>query len=122
MRINVRGRIVQVLCLLAAPVVLAGQAMAAKLSLVNPTAQFCQTNFPITEAFDGSLSAVDGWAIDPFEGNDITAIVKTASDVGGSAGTALTFRFHMYWGDTHTIGKFRLSATTSARSATAISC
>ena len=116
MRINVRRHMVQVLCLLATPVVPASQAMAAPVSLVNPTAQFCQTNFPITEAFDSSLSPTDGWAIDPFEGNDITAIVKTASDVGGSGETVIRFRLYMYWGDTHTIGKFRLSATTSSRS------
>lgn len=116
MNIDVRSRIVRRLCLLAAPLAFAGAATAGPVSLDNETATFCQDGYPIYDAFDGGFGSGSGWAIDPTEGNNQVAVVKAGNDIGGSGETRLTFRLHMFWGGQHTIGKFRLSATTSGRS------
>lgn len=93
----------------------AGSASAASVDLDNATATFCQAGFPIGDAVDDILN-INGWAIDPQQGNNQTAVVKAATDLGTSDATRLAFQLHTLWGDGHQIGRFRLSATTSARS------
>lgn len=92
----------------------AGSAGAATVDLHDATATFCQNGFPISDAID-SVFNTNGWAIDPQQGNNQTAVVKATTDVGSSDATRLTFQLHTLWGDEHQIGRFRLSATTSAR-------
>jgi hypothetical protein len=113
MEIDFRGRIVRALCLLAAPLALAGPAIGKPVDLGDATATYCQGGFPISDAVDGSLNGGQGWAIDGQEGNNQVAVFKTDRPIGGGQGTSLTFRFHMLWGDNHTLGRFRLAVTTS---------
>ena len=110
-----RERVVHALCAIALPLALMEPAAAAQVSLGSATATFCQINFPIADALDGDFNASTGWAVDPQQGNDQTAVVKAGADIGGLDAPRLAFRLNMSWGASHTIGRFRLSATTSPR-------
>ena len=66
------------------------------------------------KAIDGNGSAKSGWAVSPQKGRPQAAVFETARDVGSAAGVSLTFTL------THStpnasLGKFRLSVTTSPR-------
>jgi len=118
MRLTRFGRILGGLCVLAAPFVSA--STAAAVPLIDPTATFCQTNYLISEAVDGNTADTlnNGWAIFPNVGQNFTAVFKldNGDELGEAAGVQLTFQFNMLYPDTHSLGKFRLSATTSNRS------
>lgn len=95
---------------------------AATIGLQNATATFSQSavGYPISEAIDGSFdSGSNGWAVfntDTSSTDAQTAAFETVSDVGTIAGTTLTFSLHhlQSFGG-HSIGRFRLSATTDNR-------
>ena len=53
-----------------------------------------------------------GWAIGPKFGERHFLIAELKSPVGFAAGTKLGFRFDSYHGNSHTIGRLRLSVTT----------
>jgi len=116
MYIDARSRLFRALCLLVATFAAAGPAIASPVTLDNETATFCQDGYPIDAAVDGSFASGSGWAVYGQIGNNQTAVFKASNDVGGSEGTQLTFQLHMFWGDAHILGRFRLSATTSDRS------
>ena len=91
-----------------------GVADAAPILLQQPTATFSQTGFggfPVGAAIDGNPAT--GWAIDPNEVAQ-TAVFETSTDIFTSGGT-LTFTLDQLYGSFHTIGRFRLSATTDNR-------
>jgi hypothetical protein len=111
---------------LAIALIVASTAMPAvggPVTLQNGTATFSQSSFSVDEAIDGSLdgslAGLNGWAIDPNEIGQ-TAAFETAVDVGGPGSTLLTFTLHQLFAPNsnghHTIGRFRLSATTDDRS------
>jgi hypothetical protein len=84
--------------------------------LQQATATFSQTDFDnhsvatsIDEVFDNL-----GRAIYP-EITDQIAVFETANDVGSAGGTLLEFNLFQQFGGVHTLGRFRLSATTDAR-------
>jgi hypothetical protein len=95
------------------------QARAASVTLQEATATFSQTDFgPFTvdRAINGTVADDVGWAIYPNIGNQ-AAVFETASDIGFSGGSLLTFTLtqtHKNAG--HTLGRFRLSVTTDDRS------
>ncbi len=107
---------------------LAGEATAQSVPLQNATATFSQTSFggnPVTAAIDGNLAGV-GWSI--YEGptdstgnipgntNPQTAVFETVSNLSSAAGPSLTFTLSQNFNvAAHTLGHFRLSATTDAR-------
>jgi PEP-CTERM motif len=94
----------------------AGPSQAAPITLQNATATFSQSGFggfPVSDSIDGN-AATSGWAIDPNEVNQI-AVFETTTDLFTSGGT-LTFNLTQTFGTQHTIGRFRLSATTDVRS------
>lgn len=102
----------------------------AAVALQNATATFSQTSFggdPVGQAIDGSLGDHNGWAI--YEGptdccgallgntNPQIAVFETTSDISIAGGASLTFTLQqLFYIGTHNIGRFRLSATTDARS------
>lgn len=95
-------------------------ASAVPVTLGSPTATWCQLNngsYPISATIDGSTAPSNGWAIDNREGSSQTAVFKTAMDITNSAGTNLTFTLDMLDTDSvqHELGRFRIAATTSAR-------
>lgn len=110
-----RERIVHALCAIVLPLALVEPAAAAPVSLGSATATFCQGGFPIDNALDGDFNTGTGWAIDNQEGSNQTVVVKAATDIGTTDATRLAFHLHMLWGQSHLIGRFRLSATTSPR-------
>jgi len=116
MNIDVRGRMFRALCLLVATFAVTGPAIASPVTLDNETVTFCQDGFPIDAAVDGNFGSGSGWAVYGQIGSNQVAVFKAANNVGRSAETQLTFQLHMFWGSSHTLGKFRLSATTSDRS------
>ncbi len=87
---------------------------ASPVALQNATADFSQTGWAITGAIDGNDGA--GWAVSPAFGQNHTAVFETRDDVGFEGGTTLTFTFSQQYPDgMHTLGRFRLSATSSSR-------
>jgi hypothetical protein len=93
-------------------------AHAAPVALQDATATFSQTTFggfPVSAAIDGILGGSNGWAIDPMEGTNQTAVFQTVSNVGFAGGTMLTFTMDQLFGSS-TIGHFNLAVTTDTRS------
>jgi len=83
------------------------------VALQNADADFAQNGWPVMGAIDGDPKT--GWAVDPQVGKAHTAVFETKQDVGGDGGSTLTFVFEQNYGSQHTIGRFRISATTSGR-------
>ncbi|NLX95698.1 MAG: DUF1553 domain-containing protein [Rhodopirellula sp.] len=82
-----------------------------KVPLTNPTASYSQDNWPVAGAIDGDPKT--GWAILPETGKANHAVFETAVDSRGGKSLVVTLR-HDY-GSGHSIGHFRLSATTAIR-------
>ncbi|MBL8218134.1 MAG: hypothetical protein JNL62_02835 [Bryobacterales bacterium] len=92
------------------------------MALQNATASFSQTvgdNFFASKMIDGTFGGGlgQGWAI--FNGSGAlaqTAVFETVADTGFAGGTQLTFTLsHLYDSGQHTVGRFRISVTTDAR-------
>ena len=97
-------------------------AQAAPVPLQNATATFSQTFsspavFPVSRTIDGSTAATNGWAIArggaPGQTLPETAVFETVTDLGSST---VTFTLNQTSVVNHTLGRFRLSATTDLRS------
>lgn len=85
-----------------------------KVSLQNAKADFSQTGYDVKTAIDGKEAATgNGWATAPKFGQTRTAVIETKEDLGPGI---LTFWLDQKYQDSqHTIGRFRLSLSTSAR-------
>jgi mono/diheme cytochrome c family protein len=84
------------------------------VTLQNATADFAQTDFPITDAINGKADSKHGWAIDGGPGRlnqDRKAVFETKDKIGFEGGATLVFTMRQLFGAQHTIGRFRLSAT-----------
>lgn len=87
------------------------------MPLRKASASFSQTtqgNWPIEAAIDGDPKTA--WSIDPLEGESHTAVFETAKPIDIAEGTTLTFKLdqgYLTGPPEHTIGRFRLSATTA---------
>jgi len=86
---------------------------ARPLKLANASADFAQEGWPVAAAIDGDLQT--GWAVMPAFGRPHVAVFELAEDVGGPAGTVLLVTLRQEYGQKHTIGRFRVSVTASAR-------
>jgi len=90
------------------------------VGLQNATATFSQTftgDFSVRRAINAASADGLGWAIDPQEGQNQTAVFPTMANIGFAGGSLLTFTIsHAYavWGG-HMLGRFRLSVTTDDR-------
>jgi hypothetical protein len=92
----------------------AGKNEAAQpVPLQNAAADFSQNAWPVAAAIDGNPKS--GWAIAPQFGKPHVAVFETRQNIGFKDGTTLTFTFDQNFGTKHTLGRFRLSATTAAR-------
>ena len=84
--------------------------------LTNATADFAQPGYEITNALTGT--GKKGWAIDGGPGRrngDHHAVFETTKPIGFPEGTTLLFTLKQTEGGEHTLGRFRLSATTRAQ-------
>ena len=85
----------------------------AGVQLVNPVADFEQTNFAIGEALKGG-NRDRGWAVSPDTGHRHQAIFPLKEALS-EAGTTVTFNLlQQFQNGKYNIGKFRLWITTSA--------
>lgn len=100
--------------LLVAAIPAGDPAGATPLVLTAGGADFAQQGFAAAAAVDGDLAA-SGWAISPRLGQSHSAVYETAIDVGGDAGTTLAVTLVQTYGGAHTLGRLRLSTTSSAR-------
>jgi hypothetical protein len=84
------------------------------VALRNAQADFAQDGFPVTAAIDGNNQAASGWALSPKFGEVHVAVFETTQDVGAAGGTLLSITLDQQY-DQHSIGRFRISVTTSPR-------
>lgn len=74
-----------------------------------------QPGYEINLAIDGNKEST-GWAIGDGVGKDQAAVFEAKSDVGGESGAVLSFALDQNHPDgQHSIGRFRVLATTSSR-------
>ncbi len=97
----------------AAPLATPDQLMP--IALQNAAADFSQGGFDVAGAIDGERNASNnGWALAGSLGQNHTATFETQTAFGDDGGTVLTFTLDQKYADNmHTIGRFRLSATTA---------
>ena len=85
-----------------------------KRKFSNATATFEQKDFPAKLAIDGKSDAArKGWAVLGNTGLAASAYFELETPVAESAEAVIALR--QIYGDNHTIGKFRLSATTAPK-------
>ncbi len=96
---------------------LGADSKPTKVKLVNPIADFAQSNFPIANTVDGNAKASNnGWAISPAVGVVHWATFEAESPITGDAGKKISFKLHHQFNSKqHTIGQFRISVTTVAK-------
>ena len=87
------------------------------VQLHHAQADFSQGNYDVATAIDGKAPrSNNGWAVSPQFGKNHVAGFEAKTDIGFEGGTELTFHLdHQYQDRKHTIGKFRLSVTSSTR-------
>jgi hypothetical protein len=84
------------------------------LKLANASATFEQQNHPAKEAIDGKNEGKgNGWGINGNAGKEASLYVEFGEEIGEETDAVVLLR--QRYGDNHTIGKFRLSATTAAK-------
>jgi hypothetical protein len=87
---------------------------AQPVELENATADFSQASWDVRGAIDGNEGS--GWAVSPEFNKNHTAIFECKEDMGQPSGTVLTFSLSQQFQDsTHSLGRFRISITNSAR-------
>lgn len=88
-------------------------AAGRPVTLANAQADFSQNNWAVAGAIDGDGKS--GWAVSPEFGKPHEAVFETVEDVGAEGGVRLVFTLQQRFGRQHTLGRFRLSVTDSAR-------
>ncbi|HEX5272900.1 MAG TPA: DUF1549 domain-containing protein [Gemmataceae bacterium] len=77
-------------------------------------ADFSQGNFEVAKAIDGKAGPNSGWAIAPQFGRPHVAVFELKEPLYVAEGAVLTFTMEQtYTSKQHTLGRFRLSATTA---------
>jgi hypothetical protein len=85
-----------------------------KVKIASGFADFTQPTFDIKQAFDGKTNDQQGWAISPAMGTFHWATFKFETPIEQEGETVLTFKIHQFHNAAkHTLGRFRLSATTT---------
>jgi hypothetical protein len=88
-------------------------AKVEAVKLQNGSADYSQNDYAIAGAIDDDPKS--GWAVYPEIGKAHVAVFETSQDVGFEGGTVLTVTLDQSYGFKHTLGRFRLSVTTSPR-------
>ena len=94
----------------AAPMSDTTKPMSVKLA--NAYADFSQSKYPVPGAIDGDKKT--GWAIAPQVGKPHIATFETTESIGFEGGTQLTITIEQNL-KKYSLGRFRISATTSSR-------
>ena len=88
------------------------QGSGKPVDLAVVSADFSQEGFDAPGAADGNQKS--GWAIMPEFGKPHTLILEARNKVGYSSSVQLSFRLSFRYGRQHTLGRFKLSATTDS--------
>ncbi|MBM3835169.1 MAG: DUF1553 domain-containing protein [Verrucomicrobia bacterium] len=83
------------------------------IELQNASADHAPKDWPVADAIDGNINT--GWAIDPEFDRSHVAVFETKENIALPEGAKLVFQLDQQHGNEHTIGRFRLSATTNSR-------
>ena len=86
---------------------------AKKIALTGGLADFSQDGWAVAGAADADPKS--GWAVMPQFGKPHVAIFETSEEVGAVGGSVLSIVLEQPYGQQHTLGRFRLSATTAPR-------
>jgi hypothetical protein len=86
-------------------------AKTTPLSFGRATADFAQEGFPVSYAVDGRPKT--GWAIHPQVGKDHAAVFEIAGNLNYPGGTQFVLTLDHRYEEQHTIGKFRVLATSA---------
>ncbi|MHB1426778.1 MAG: PSD1 and planctomycete cytochrome C domain-containing protein, partial [Gemmataceae bacterium] len=84
---------------------------AKPIALKNAQADFAQDGWAVAGAIDNNRAT--GWAIAPQFGQPHTAYFELATPLNLPSGAKLTVTMAQEFGSQHTLGRFRLSLTTS---------
>jgi hypothetical protein len=84
-----------------------------RIPLHRASADHAPKDWPVAGAIDGDSKT--GWAIDPQFDRSHVAVFETKEDLTMPPGGKLVVELHQSYGSQHTIGRFRLSATSSSR-------
>ena len=84
---------------------------ARDIGLRDASADFSQTGFDVARAIDGDERT--GWAFGTEPGRAHAAVFELREAVSAKAGDVFTVTLVQSHGDAHTLGRFRLSATTA---------
>jgi hypothetical protein len=79
------------------------------VALHKAVGEFSQDGFPFANIIDGNPGT--GWAVLPQFGKAHSGVVELKESIKNEKGTTFTITFSMQYGQQHTIGKFRVSAT-----------
>ncbi len=90
------------------PSVALGPAEGKAVALRNASADFSQDGFAVAQVLDGDKKT--GWALLPQTGQAHAAVFETTAPLDGQG--LLSFTLKQDYGGRHTLGRFRLSATT----------
>lgn len=84
------------------------------IALAHASATFEQTGFPASATIDGKREPKNGWAVLGATAVDHAIVFETAAPLGDGTPWKLTLTLQQAHGTNHTLGRFRLLATTSA--------
>jgi hypothetical protein len=94
------------------------EVFAQLVQLQNPQTDFVQAGFSIGQTIDNVTTGVNGWAVDPQEGQNHWVTFETSYNAG-QPGTTWTFNliqnFNVGGNGNHRLGHFRLEYTTDPR-------
>ena len=93
--------------------VTSGAGAAQPVEFAAASADFAQPQFPAQAAIDGDIKT--GWAVASQFGQRHVAVFETKTNLDLTDDSLLTIVLDQQHGTQHTIGKFRLSATTMSR-------
>lgn len=88
-----------------------GAALARDIGLVNPAADFSQTDWTIAHSLDGNEKTA--WGIHPRVGESHQAVFELKEALAIAPGTTLTFIMKQLHGGSHLIGRARIAVTDS---------
>ena len=87
---------------------------ADALKFVNASATFEQPGYSAAAAIDGKIGdRANGWAVMGAAGADNAIFFQLAQPLTGEGEKAVTFTLRFDYGENHSLGKFRLSATSA---------
>jgi hypothetical protein len=87
-----------------------GDRLTLPLEMIK--ADFEQKEYPVTSAIDGNIAKA-GWGVLPETGKAHQLVVELAEPLKVNAGDTLQVEMQFNYGGTHSIGRFRISGTSS---------